>query len=61
MTDNVIELRPAGRIAPTSPEDWRWQILSDALHAIFADATNLEHARQLAGEALVAADGGDAA
>jgi len=59
--NNVLKLRPEGRVAPISPEDWRWQILSDALHAILAEARDLQHARELAGNALVAADEGDAA
>jgi hypothetical protein len=61
VSDNIIEFPTTWPVAPPSPDDWRLIVALDALFAIFSDADSLEHARQLAGEALVVAGGGDAA
>jgi hypothetical protein len=57
----IFQLRVVQGGVVAGPDDWRLAVAMDGLFAILNDARDLEHARQLAGEALVATSEGDAA
>ncbi len=58
---NVIDFPLVERAAVCMPDDWRLFVAIDGLLSILSSARDLEHARQIAAEALGTTNDGGAA